>query len=188
MRKILQSKAGVTVLEGVIALGLLAVVTAGSFGVLLASSRQSSPSDMREEMMFAVEQADHLLQVYAAWFPNLQSYMEVTDNDALVNALKAKSLPYFRSSGFMTANGPCDREVVAGTVLDVGEHTNALNCLLPLICDKANSNFSYTVESADTIRNGRLLSAVPLELSYAKNQTIPIHTITYQISCNGYQL
>ncbi len=181
MRKILQSKAGVTVLEGVIALGLLALVTAGSFGVLLASSRQSSPSDMREEMTSAVEQADHLLQAYAAWFPNLQTAMDVYSSEAdaaiaKVDALKAKSGPYFRSSRFMTDKGPCNAEESAGTVLALGAHSNALNCLLPFICDKNNSSFSYTVENADNIPTGKATG------------NISAYRINYQISCNGYQL
>ncbi len=62
--KLLNSKAGVTILEGVIALGLLAVVTAGAFGVLLSAARKSTQPDMREEMAFAVEQAKDKLQLY----------------------------------------------------------------------------------------------------------------------------
>ena len=38
MRQLLKNRAGVTVLEGVIALGLLALITAGAFGVLLSAS------------------------------------------------------------------------------------------------------------------------------------------------------
>ena len=60
--KLLQSQAGVTVLEGVIALGLLAVVTAGAFGVLASASRKSSQPDMREEMTLAVEKVKDWLQ------------------------------------------------------------------------------------------------------------------------------
>ena len=64
--KLLNSKAGVTILEGVIALGLLAVVTAGAFGVLVSASRKSSQPDIREEMTLAVEKAKNLLQMYVA--------------------------------------------------------------------------------------------------------------------------
>ena len=60
--KLLQSQAGVTVLEGVIALGLLAVVTAGAFGVLASASRKSSQPDIREEMTLAVEKVKDWLQ------------------------------------------------------------------------------------------------------------------------------
>ena len=64
MKQLLKSKAGVTVLEGIIALGLLALVAGGAFGVLLAASRQTSQPDVREEMVFAVEKVKNLLQMY----------------------------------------------------------------------------------------------------------------------------
>ena len=64
--KILNNKAGVTVLEGIIALGLLAIVTAGAFGVLASASRKSSQPDIREEMVMAVERAKDALKQYTA--------------------------------------------------------------------------------------------------------------------------
>ena len=64
MKKIIFGKAGVTVLEGVIALGLLALVAGGAFGVLLSSSRRSTQPDVREEMVWAVEKAHEQLKAY----------------------------------------------------------------------------------------------------------------------------
>lgn len=64
MKKIICGKAGVTVLEGVIALGLLALVAGGAFGVLLSSSRRSTQPDVREEMVLAVEKAHEQLKAY----------------------------------------------------------------------------------------------------------------------------
>ena len=49
MKKILKSKKGVTILEGLIALALLALVATGTFAVLLSSSRKSSQPDIRED-------------------------------------------------------------------------------------------------------------------------------------------
>ena len=66
---LLKNKAGVTLLEGLIALGLLALITAGTFGVLLSVSRQSSQPDIREEMLWAIERANEGLQLFAGENP-----------------------------------------------------------------------------------------------------------------------
>ena len=62
IRKILKNRKGVTLLEGLIALVLLAMVTTGTFAVLLSTSRRSAQPDIREEMTFAVERAMNKLQ------------------------------------------------------------------------------------------------------------------------------
>lgn len=62
IKRIVKNKWGVTLLEGLIAMGLLALVAAGTFGVLLSISRQSSTSDIREEMLLAIENATEQLQ------------------------------------------------------------------------------------------------------------------------------
>ncbi len=69
LKRILTKKTGVTLLEGLIALGLLALVAGGAFGVLLSVSRKSTQPDLREEMIWAVEQAHDLLQAYVAGVP-----------------------------------------------------------------------------------------------------------------------
>lgn len=58
------NKKGVTLLEGLIALALLAMVAVGTFSVLLSSSRKSSGPDKYEEMLLAVERVHHGLQVF----------------------------------------------------------------------------------------------------------------------------
>ena len=55
MKKLLKSKKGVTILEGLIALLLLAMISVGTFGVLLSTSRKSAQPDIREEMMKLLE-------------------------------------------------------------------------------------------------------------------------------------
>lgn len=65
MKRLLKNKKGVTILEGLIALGLLALVAGGTFGVLLSVSRKASQPDIREEMLLAVERANEQLQLYA---------------------------------------------------------------------------------------------------------------------------
>lgn len=66
MRKILKSKCGVTILEGLIALTLLALVATGTFAVLLSTSRKSAVPDLREEMILAVEKVSRKIQMYIA--------------------------------------------------------------------------------------------------------------------------
>lgn len=66
MNRLLKNKKGVTILEGLIALGLLAMVAGGTFGVLLSVSRKASRPDIREEMILAVERANEQLQVYVS--------------------------------------------------------------------------------------------------------------------------
>lgn len=68
MNCFLKNKKGVTILEGLIALGLLALVAGGTFGVLLSVSRKSSQPDIREEMVLAVERANEQLQMYTGDF------------------------------------------------------------------------------------------------------------------------
>lgn len=63
--KIFNNKKGVTLLEGLIALGLLAMVTTGTLGVMLSISRKASKPDIREEMILAVEKANSQLQAKA---------------------------------------------------------------------------------------------------------------------------
>ena len=66
LKRVLTKKKGVTILEGLIALGLLALVAAGTFGVLLSVARKSGAPDIREEMVLAVERANDQLQMYSS--------------------------------------------------------------------------------------------------------------------------
>lgn len=74
MNRFLKNKKGVTILEGLIALGLLAMVAGGTFGVLLSVSRKASQPDIREEMVLAVERANEQLQMYTGKFSNGDSH------------------------------------------------------------------------------------------------------------------
>lgn len=118
MKKILSNKAGVTVLEGVIALGLLALVTAGAFGVLLAASRQTTRPDVREEMILAVERANNELKVYTG-----------LGDGAEANMLNTDTFPQNRNP-YRAGN--------QGTAVDIKSY-------LPPICDRNNSSFTFTV-------------------------------------------
>ena len=148
--KLLKSKAGVTVLEGIIALGLLAVVTAGAFGVLLSAARKSTQPDMREEMVMAVEKAKDMLQMYV----NPAGYSASPDSTVLY------------------PTGLCGGDA---TPLRVGTHN--IKCTLPPICDKATSSFSYTVAE----------KGMPFTVE-GEGDNVKLLSISFSISCNGYEL
>ena len=172
MKQLLKNKAGVTVLEGVIALGLLALITAGAFGVLLSASRQSSVPDIREEMSYAVEKAGDLLKVY----------INAQQNEFANNHLPG-SLPC-GPCGNMNASGACTQSDLIHPVdrkpLSAGEHN--IRCLLPPVCDRSNSSFSYMVASSN-IHENKLADA-----SKEPEVNLNGYKITFTISCNGYEL
>ena len=126
MKQLLKSKAGVTVLEGIIALGLLALVAGGAFGVLLAASRQTSQPDVREEMVFAVEKVKNLLQMYTG---------VVDENGAVLT--EAPIPENFRQ-------GLCREDQQP---MKWGE-THHVKCMLPPICDQRFSDFTYELDNS----------------------------------------
>lgn len=65
MKRSLKNKKGVTILEGLIALMLLALISVGTFSVLLSSSRKTASPDLREDMTLSIERAHHALQAFA---------------------------------------------------------------------------------------------------------------------------
>lgn len=126
MKQLLKSKAGVTVLEGIIALGLLALVAGGAFGVLLAASRQTSQPDVREEMVFAVEKVKNLLQMYTG----------VVDEDGAV--LEEAPIPENFRQGLCEG----DQQPMSWS----GPHH--VKCMLPPICDQRFSDFTYELDKS----------------------------------------
>ena len=158
LKHLLTKKTGVTVLEGLIALGLLALVAGGTFGVLLSVSRKTGTPDIREEMALAVERANELLPMYA---PLLQGS----------NMSDAKIADAYKE-------GLCGEDA---SPLSPGEH--AIECLLPPICDEQNSSFVYTVAENPIT----LPSAVPSDTKYYYTSQ-PHRQITFKITCNGFSL
>lgn len=156
IKRLLRNKAGVTILEGLIALGLLALVAGGTFGVLLSVSRKSSQPDIREEMLLAVERANEQLQIYT--------------NPSATN------LP----DDFK--NGLCGGESLSSVLSTGGEHEIA--CMLPAICDRNNSEFSYQVTESTFSPDG-----FPTSADYrAHSDPLKKTTITFTIKCNGFTL
>ena len=87
---ILQNRKGVTLLEGLIALALLAMIVVGTFGVLLSSSRKTTAPDKREEMVLAAERIRHGMQILAYqmdnYTPNHSSYNATDTNASYLSA------------------------------------------------------------------------------------------------------
>lgn len=158
LKHLLTKKTGVTVLEGLIALGLLALVAGGTFGVLLSVSRKTGTPDIREEMALAVERANELLPMYAPLLPG----SNVSDA-GIADEYK---------------EGLCGEDV---SPLSPGKH--AIKCLLPPICDEQNSSFVYTVAENPIT----LPSAVPSDTKYYYTSQ-PHRQITFEITCNGFSL
>ena len=169
MRKILTSKKGVSLLEGLIALLLLALVATGTFAVLLSTSRRSSQPDIREEMALAVERAMNKLQVY------------VKPSDG--------TLPTGYVSGY--GNAKLCSEDTYGTALATTSSTtyHNISCMLPPICDSSNSSFTYEVSESSSIKTK--LSGQFTEIGSLNFSGITMkqpYSIKFHITCNGYRL
>ncbi len=161
MKRILTSKAGVTLLEGVIALGLLALITGGAFAVLLAASRQATQPDIREEMSLAVEKAHDQLKIFTLY-----------GNTGLADFAKG-NLPAALYAGQNA--GLCTQE--SSNPLSLGQHD--IGCLLPPICDANTSSFFYKVENS---------AALGTAGTSEDGGTPAPYKITFSIACNGYSL
>lgn len=165
LKRILSKKTGVTILEGLIALGLLALVAAGTFGVLLSVSRKAGSPDIREAMVLAVERANEQLQMYT---PTMGS---------ISNASLPSELEY----------GLC-----GGDSDPLGIGTNHyINCMLPPLCDRNNSSFSYRTGVS------KVNMSLPHVSNYGSNGLVSgwgasplatVRSIEFSITCNGFTL
>lgn len=181
LKRIFRKRKGVTILEGLISLGLLALVASGTFGVLLSISRQASSPDIREEMVWAVERAHEQLQMYAA---EIESAGGVE---------------------FSLANGLCGNanvnRVVDSNPLSTTTTPHDIKCMLPAICDASNSSFTYSVTSNTVSVAERsyansytTTSAYGYEMvgmvagGSAGASTAPVRKIEFSITCNGFTL
>ena len=128
---ILKDKSGVTILEGVIALGLLALVMGGAFGVLLSTSRQTTQPDMYEEMSLAVEKASE----------QLKEYLDNGDFGSVSGASFSNAVASRRMGQV--------RDCICGSPAGgVACNPHDLSCFLPPICDINNgSSFTWTVDN-----------------------------------------
>ncbi len=163
MKRILNNKMGITLLEGIIALGLLALAATATFGVLLSVSRKSSSSDIREEMLWAVERAHERLQMYNG-----------------LGSTEISTLP-------AGSQGLCPKDIVDTDPLGVGEHT--ITCMLPPLCDlQRNSSFTYTVTLEDLYGVQRALYNRDVEVPSDEEPLYQRKHIAFNIQCNGFTL
>lgn len=162
MKHIFKNKLGITLLEGLIALGLLSLAATATFGVLLSVSRKSSRSDIREEMLWAVERAHERLQMY-----NGLSDTEV------------QSMP-------SAQQGLCGVESPYRHPLDTGApHT--ITCMLPPLCDlQRDSSFAYTVTLEDMQRVQH--SLFNGDVNEVSGPLFQRKRISFDIRCNGFTL
>lgn len=160
MKRLLTNKKGVTVLEGVIALGLLALIAGGAFAVLLAASRQTTQPDLREEMILAVEKADNLLKAYVG-----VTNANCDDGGDCAPVMHSR----LRGGLCCYAGGECTSTPLSGT--------HRIDCLLPPICDRSNSTFTYHRSNIQ----------VQIGSSFADTLVDP-GSIEFEITCNGYTL
>ena len=190
MKKILKNKAGVTILEGVIALGLLALVMAGAFGVLLSTSRQTMQPDFYEEMSLAGEKASDVLKEYI-------TVNKIGGED--LDNLESKVQPHRGGGSDAELNyqlGPC------------GADSYDLKCLLPPICNESgsefryqltnNADFDYWPTNEDGIAwegrgNPQMYSAgssgtFAMQRDSTQYTGNPAVAVQLYVKCNGYQL
>lgn len=166
IKHFLSKKAGVTLLEGLIAMALLALVAGGTFGVLLSVSRKTDQPDRREDMAYAVEQVNELLKYHLS-----QAQLSGSGYDYLKTMLCGDNDP-----------------------LKLGTHT--VNCRLPKSCDVNNSHFSYTIStqninwstSAEGFSNADREASAITTGAGTNNVTVPSLKITYDIKCGGFSL
>lgn len=198
IKKIFNNSKGLTLLEGLIALSLLAIVVTGTFAVLLSTSRRTSTPDIREELVLAVERAHEQLQTYVTmeFFP-----LSTADSSGnIVPAAFRNGLCGAAARNAVTDNNP------------LGDGTHNIKCMLPLVCDQGNiandcndstgskNCFVYRVNDdnagqwsdwlpdsgrakapAQQWTDGNVYSSVYAPFSEGK-------TITFEIRCNGYTL
>lgn len=164
LKRVLTKKKGVTILEGLIALGLLVLVAAGTFGVLLSVARKSGAPDIREEMVLAVERANDLLQMYPS-----EDMSDSKLYEQYANGMCGGSLI------------PSDVRISDSAPLSLGTHN--IKCMLPPLCDYSNSSFTYTVEKFSFTTPP--YSADNMVTGYSEPKG---HQVTFNITCNGFTL
>lgn len=169
MIRFLRNKKGVTLLEGLIAMMLLALVTTGTFAVLLSTSRKTSQPDIREEMALAVDRASQMLQAYV-YNANDTSTLSTTQQDRMNSGL---------------CEGADSTPLSTLTAHDI-------SCLLPPICDQGtvgHSSFVYYVEDTSLSLPSHTSDLATSDASaLASGEREPLRTIRFEITCNGYTL
>lgn len=170
LKRVLTKKKGVTILEGLIALGLLALVAAGTFGVLLSVARKSGAPDIREEMVLAVERANDQLQMYSS---------------GIVSGMTNSKL-YEQYANGMCGGSLIPEEVKVSDSSPMSLDSHNIKCMLPPLCDYSNSTFTYTVREASFTTHN--YGASNMVTDYASAFPTKGRQVTFNITCNGFTL
>ena len=200
IKSILKGKKGITLLEGLIALALLAIVATGTFAGLLSASRKTSAPDLREELVFAVEKAHEQLQSYVY---NTDFTLETKDDNN----------QYYVPEAFR--KGLCGRARFNPheDLSPLANGTHNIACLLPPVCDRdaasdcndatgSRSCFVYRINQASAGRWSSVLPEEGRDKILNSDWTTPEgvydkdtpknasagKTVTFEIRCNGYTL
>jgi len=120
--KILNDK-GLTIAEAVIAMVLLAVVTVGIYGVIMASLRAGRVPDTKEDMAYAVEQASAKIKTLITNSDPLCVLWD--DNAANFSCLMIDSCINFSGGACAGRHATCSEEAYPGSGYDIyGCRTN----------------------------------------------------------------
>ncbi|MDR0292405.1 MAG: hypothetical protein LBI01_06610 [Elusimicrobium sp.] len=171
----MMNKKGLTIAEAVISMVLLAIITMGIYGVIMASVRSGKKPDMREDMAYAIETASAKLQgliqndkICKEWNPdpNLDNCVTHPDKCCL-NLTTSDDIKY---------NDLCEKNFANVYNPDTGSRMNVstpfqekaeyhIECLLPKSC-VGDSKFYYTSTNIGTA-------------------DVPLYNIKFFIQCNG---
>lgn len=173
MKRILTAKDGVTLLEGVIALGLLALVAGGAFAVLLSASRQTTQPDIREEVVLTVKGINDRLQALSLY----------RDSDLATDF--GGYVPSTLGSGQDSLGAELGMVGLSwGTITYQNSNTITVPTkYLPPICDKNKSSFTRTIQWTP-----RPILTGTYEKNFSQMSAAGDYDIKYDIVCNGYQL
>ena len=198
MKHILQNKRGVTLLEGLIALLLLAVIAVGTFGVLLSTSRRASDPDIRAEMILAVERAKNVVREATV---NMDTGLRDSHQtqEAIQGLINKETQRTNEESGPFPGR-PSFWKLIDKNVeenqkknLFIGSFQSGsviyrdISELLPTVCDPSNSYFQYAVTPPNKFGShiGPYVNAY--ESAYQIGST-NMARINFYINCNGYTL
>ena len=197
MKTLRFNKKGVTLLEGLIAMALLAMVALGTFSVLLSSSRRSSVPEMREETFVSIEAAQKALQTFS---PSLDEDM-VKDEDTV------EFYDTFTKNLQLENNDPeafwKNLEFNADT-LDLNKNgvRRELDYMIPVVCGPG-SEFTYTAQhnlydGADSEIDASSRTRLKFEdMRYAgpdlvfdeEDELFPeLRYVTFDVNCEGNTL
>ena len=211
MFTILTNKKGVTLLEGMIAILLLSVVTIGTFGVVLSSSRKVSQPDIGEETALAIEQMYHYAQALSPmqddYKDKLWGYNAGSEDPVYQNAMMrvfGKTNPAYRPQ-VERDYGPGIADLgsfakwkkilsASGDIIEGGTEDSIElltdKAFLPSLCDVAHSSIAFQLIDGNVIP--LLYEAQDDAMhdtdiaAFVTNNHLHLITAAFTVGCQGY--